>query len=89
MGKAYAAGVIKGYEDGSFKPDREITRAEAVAMFNRAFNRNTTEASLANVENRKAVEDFNDTANHWAYYDIIDAANERTVNSKGWVKVLK
>ncbi|MCR4437328.1 MAG: S-layer homology domain-containing protein [Eubacteriales bacterium] len=30
-------GLIKGYSDGSFKPDNNITRAEFMAMVNRAF----------------------------------------------------
>ncbi|MGB5824638.1 MAG: S-layer homology domain-containing protein, partial [Proteocatella sp.] len=30
-------GLAKGYPDGSFKPDNNITRAEFVAMVNRAF----------------------------------------------------
>ncbi|MHB9146317.1 MAG: S-layer homology domain-containing protein [Symbiobacteriia bacterium] len=29
------AGIFKGYPDGSFGPDRQITRAEAAAIFNR------------------------------------------------------
>lgn len=31
------AGIINGYPDGSFGPDRTVTRAEAVAMLNRIF----------------------------------------------------
>lgn len=30
--KAYSAGIISGYEDGEFKPDREITREEVAAL---------------------------------------------------------
>lgn len=30
-------GLIKGYEDGTFRPDAPITRAELAALFNRAF----------------------------------------------------
>lgn len=32
-----AKGLINGYTDGSFKPDRNITRAEFMALVNRAF----------------------------------------------------
>lgn len=31
------AGIMGGYPDGSFKPDRSITRAEAVALINKAL----------------------------------------------------
>lgn len=34
---AMAKSYIKGFEDGSFKPDKEITRAEFVSIINRAF----------------------------------------------------
>lgn len=32
---AYGAGLIKGYEDGTFKPDQVITRQELAVMLNR------------------------------------------------------
>lgn len=34
--KAYAAGIITGYEDGSFRPDDVITRQDAAVMLYRA-----------------------------------------------------
>lgn len=34
--KAYAAGIITGYEDGSFKPDDVVTRQDAAVMLYRA-----------------------------------------------------
>ena len=34
-------GYIKGYPDGSFKPDNSITRAELVVLVNKAFNFNS------------------------------------------------
>jgi len=35
--KAVAQGYLKGYPDGTFKPDRAVTRAEFVALANAAF----------------------------------------------------
>lgn len=32
-----SAGIVNGYEDGSFRPDTQLTRAEAVVMLNRAL----------------------------------------------------
>ncbi len=40
LGKCVAAGVIGGYEDGTFKPDNNVTREEAAAMFQRAYQVN-------------------------------------------------
>ncbi|WP_167859536.1 Ig-like domain repeat protein [Paenibacillus cymbidii] len=39
IGQAAAAGVIDGYEDGTFRPDAALTRAEAVAMINKLLGR--------------------------------------------------
>lgn len=41
--KAY--GVVKGYEDGSFRPSQPITRAEFAAILGRVCNLNTTEGA--------------------------------------------
>ena len=31
-------GLVKGYEDGTFRPDNNVSRAEFMALVNRAFN---------------------------------------------------
>ncbi|WP_274318745.1 S-layer homology domain-containing protein, partial [Paenibacillus qinlingensis] len=46
IAQAVKAGVIKGYEDGSFRPDEEITRAEMVAMIANALSL-TVESNIA------------------------------------------
>ena len=33
--------IINGYDDGTFKPDKYITRAEAMTLVNRVLNRRT------------------------------------------------
>lgn len=38
VGAAVQAGLIKGYEDGSFRPDNNVTREEAAAMAVRALS---------------------------------------------------
>lgn len=52
-------GYIKGYPDGTFKPNNDMTRAEFVVTFNRVFN--------LTAKNGKV---FNDTKSHWAKDDI-------------------
>ena len=37
--------IITGYEDGTFKPARNVTRAEAAIMLGRALNLNGTQRS--------------------------------------------
>jgi len=63
------AGVIDGYKDGTFKPDRAITRAEfiklVVAMYGVSENASASFTDLS--------------ASNWAYKYIATAA------AKGWI----
>ncbi|MCR4600481.1 MAG: S-layer homology domain-containing protein, partial [Clostridia bacterium] len=43
--RAAALGYITGYQDGSFKPDAPITRAEAMTLLNRVLGRDKISAS--------------------------------------------
>ena len=58
-----ALGVIKGYEDGSFKPDNNITRAEVATMVVAALNR-TADAEGSKGSTKFA--DMNTEAKNWA-----------------------
>lgn len=58
-------GVIRGYEDNTFRPDAPITRAEAVVILNRLFG--------DYVEGSDSAE-FGDIENHWAASEIRKAA---------------
>lgn len=65
-------GIINGYENGLFMPESKITRAEAVAIINRATGRKIASEVLENMDCP-----FSDVATeHWAYCDIIAAACE-------------
>uniref|UniRef100_UPI001EF844EB S-layer homology domain-containing protein n=1 Tax=Cohnella mopanensis TaxID=2911966 RepID=UPI001EF844EB len=41
VAQAVQAGIIKGYEDGSFRPDAEMTRAEMAVMLANALGKST------------------------------------------------
>ncbi len=59
--------MINGYENNLFKPNENITRAEAVKIINKAFGRS---------ENWIGSVSFDDVSeNHWAYKFIMNAAN--------------
>lgn len=65
---------IDGYPDGTFKPDRPITRAETTKMLNRLFNRSVDEAGMNDVKDE--VRHYVDLSkNHWAYYEIMEASH--------------
>ncbi len=55
-------GFIGGYEDNTFRPNNQITRAEFVTIFNKFFGLTNTSGKV-----------FSDTTNHWAK-DSIDIA---------------
>src|SRR5699024_8030954 len=72
--KAYSTGLITGYPDGTFRPDRQITRAEVVRIVNNLYNRRVDKTGLAIVVNKtERFEDLN--RSHWAYFDLIEASN--------------
>ena len=57
---------MEGYEDASFHPEENLTRAQAVKVLNRLFNRGPLYGSLAST--------FKDvTPSHWAYREIEEA----------------
>ena len=57
-------GLASGYPDGTFKPNREVSRAEFVAMVNRAFG----------IESEGALSGFADVKEgQWFYADVMAA----------------
>ncbi|WP_366292294.1 S-layer homology domain-containing protein [Paenibacillus sp. AN1007] len=63
-----STGLMTGYNDGTFKPDGKLTRAEAVKVLNVLFKRTPLTAE---------VPSFSDVpAEHWAYADIEAAAQK-------------
>lgn len=73
INRAAEKGWISGYPDGTFGPDRYITRAEAVTMINRVLNR-LPESADALHEDMKVFVDNADT-NAWYYLAIQEATS--------------
>lgn len=73
INRAAEKGWISGYPDGTFGPDRYITRAEAVTMINRVLNR-LPESADALHEDMKVFVDNADT-NVWYYLAIQEATS--------------
>ena len=71
------AGMLSGYEDGSFRADRNISRAEVVTIVNRLLGREADESYIA--DNLRKLNTFRDmSGKHWAYYAVMEAANAHT-----------
>lgn len=66
---------INGYEDGTFRPNNNITRAETFAMINRVLDRQTENVSdlLPTSEMNMWSDNMNENA--WYYKDIQEATN--------------
>ena len=62
-------GHINGYNDGTFKPNNSITRAEFVKIFNKYFGLTETSGKV-----------FNDTQTHWAKNEIDIAVTNGVCN---------
>lgn len=73
---AFAAdmGWAGGYEDGTFRPDAPLTRAEAVTVLSRALGR-SGDASIGTYR----IPRFSDLpAGHWAYAAVMEASTGHT-----------
>jgi len=70
--KMYDKGYIVGYNDGTFKPDGQITRAELVRIINQVFGYKK--------DSKKEVKKFSDVDDkQWFYNDVVIA------NQKGYI----
>ena len=86
---AYAAissaaekGWVSGYEDGTFRPDRAITRAEVAKLTNAVLNRSCDKNYVDT--NKPSIKNFTDLpTSFWGYYEIMEAANAHDYNNNG------
>jgi len=74
------AGLMVGYADGTFGEERALTRAEAVVLFNRLFDR-----PVPNVAQQPAWLDV--PASYWAYLQIESASNDLRLISGGLIEI--
>ncbi|WP_238358088.1 X2-like carbohydrate binding domain-containing protein [Cohnella zeiphila] len=71
---AQGAGYLQGYADGTFRPERALTRAEAVVILNRALGRVP--------RSDEAQSPWKDVPNgYWAARDIAEASTDRAAGS--------
>ncbi|MFC4598449.1 cadherin-like beta sandwich domain-containing protein [Cohnella hongkongensis] len=79
IGKTLQSGVLKGYPDGTFRPDRSLTRAEAVRVLNQLLERPTVPVSASSWPDVQP--------GHWAIREIESASGTVMVSEEGGVQV--
>ena len=77
--RAAELGWIKGFEDGTFRPDTYITRAQAMTMINRVLNRIPEEESDL-LTGMNVWPDCN--PGDWFYLAVQEAANSHDFKHK-------
>ncbi len=78
--RASRAGILQGYPDGTFGPDRELNRAEAVKVLNGLFERPTAKVQSSSWPDVPL--------GHWAAREIESASGLVQIMSDGTVRVM-
>ncbi|WP_300272159.1 S-layer homology domain-containing protein [uncultured Oscillibacter sp.] len=79
---AARVGLIEGFNDGTFRPNTNITRAQACVIVNRALGRNPDEDRLLDEDEMITWPDNN--PDDWFYADMQEATNSHDYT---WVTV--
>lgn len=75
VSSAAEAGWISGYPDRTFRPEEHISRGEVAAVTNRVLRRTADRSYLRDEAGSEIVRFADLNEDHWAYYDVIEAAN--------------
>ena len=65
-------GWVQGYEDGTFRPDQPITRAEAMTIINRMLGRGVSKGYVC----KGAVRYTDNDPGSWYYFEVLEATND-------------
>lgn len=98
INQAFGNKRISGYEDGSFRPNNSITRAEAVSILNRKYNRYADANSFKSDTDGNILKFTDLYKDKWYYYEIVAATNSYEYRDRGdgsangrngqdWIKV--
>lgn len=72
----YTYGIVKGYEDGTYGPQRVLTRAEFAVMLDRVL---TTPITLSEADEKSLP--FTDVpSDHWAYSAVLNLYTQGIIN---------
>ncbi|QYR21257.1 S-layer homology domain-containing protein [Paenibacillus sp. sptzw28] len=81
VSKAQEYGIIKGYEDGTFRPSKTITRVEALAMIARAMKLTGLDTNVSGVDAVSVLSSFVDgtAVDAWAKQAVAAAVKNGLV----------
>ena len=88
ISKAAASGWVRGYADGSFKPDAKITRAETMAIVNRVLGRLPEKPEDLHKDMIVWTDNADESA--WYYLDVQEASNSHEYSKSGsekWTRI--
>ena len=71
INSAAEKGWLSGYDDGLYRPNQYITRAETMSMINRVLNRRVDAEGL----HADAKQWVDNTEGKWYYYAVLEATN--------------
>ncbi|MDF2960459.1 MAG: xynA [Paenibacillus sp.] len=76
--------LINGYEDGTFRPDQNITRQEATAVLARAMSVAKLKTDISDADVTKILSDFTDgtLVADWAKLNVAAAISNNLVNGR-------
>ena len=77
INSAAEKGWVEGYPDGTFQPQKNISRAEVVKVINVMLDRKIQMDDIP-----VGIRYFTDLAGHWAYTHIVEASNEHDYQRK-------
>ncbi|REE90511.1 S-layer family protein [Paenibacillus taihuensis] len=89
VASAVKAGLITGYEDGTFKPNANITRKEMAAIVVRAMKLAGKDVAISDADVSKALASFTDASSlGWAKDEVAVAINAGVVKGQTSTKVV-
>ena len=74
----YASGLLDGYEDGTFRAENEITRAEVMTVVNKLLGRNPLESYVKSLDFNPYSDLFDE---QWYYVTVLEA----TITHNYWL----
>lgn len=97
ISSAAAKGWVEGYEDGSFRPDNNITRAETITLVNRVLHRATEKfKNTATNSNAMKVWPDNKDLTQWYYVAMQEATHSHdygfdseNIENWTWIRAAK